>query len=119
MLIRRLTWGFAVLAGVAALWWIWPPGDLPGTPIEPAAAAGSAAAGAPAQGALSIDSRIRDLMANPATRPVMDKYFPKLTENSHYFMLEDMSVRDLAPISDGKLTEERLAKIQAELAAAR
>jgi hypothetical protein len=65
---------------------------------------------------LTIDSRISDLMANPATRPVMDRHLPKLADNPHYAMLEDSTLRDLAPISDGKLTKEILEKLDNELA---
>jgi hypothetical protein len=67
---------------------------------------------------LSIDSRISDLMANPSTRPIMDRHLPRLADNPHYAMLEDSTLRDLAPISNGKLTEDVLAKFERELAAA-
>jgi hypothetical protein len=69
-------------------------------------------------GKLTVDSPIEALMANAATRKVMDKHLPKLAENGHYEMFKDSSLREIAPMSQGKLTDEVLAKINAELAAA-
>ncbi len=70
------------------------------------------------QGKLTIDSPISALLANPKTRPVMDRHFPKIGEGPHYFLLKDQSIRDLAPHSNGKLDAAALAKINAELLAA-
>ena len=89
------------------------------TPAPSAAAAAKppAAVSATTKSRFNIDTQIAVLMEHPGAKAVMDRHFPKLTENHHYFMLEDMSVRQLAPMSRGKLTEEALAKIDAELAA--
>ena len=73
----------------------------------------------PAPARFTIDTPIEDLMADPRSRVIMDKHFPNLRQNSHYFMIEGMSVRQLAPNSNGKLTPEVLAKIDAELRAIR
>ena len=57
-------------------------------------------------------------MSNPATRPVMDRHMPKLADNPHYFMIQGMTLRELAPRAGGKLDAAGLAKIDAELFAA-
>lgn len=69
--------------------------------------------------AAGLDTPIGDLMANPKTKQVLDRHLPKLAENSHYFMIEGMTLRQLAESTHGQLTAEHLAKLQAELAAAR
>lgn len=71
----------------------------------------------PAAPRFTIDSAVGDLMDDPRARVVMDKHFPNLKKNPHYFMIEDRSVRQLGPISGGKLTPAALAKIDAELRA--
>ena len=70
-----------------------------------------------AHGRLSIDTPLTDLMADPRTRKVMDRHLPGVKDNPHYAMIEGMSLRELAPMSQGKLTPEALAKIEAELQA--
>ena len=80
-----------------------------------ASAAPVAPAARPAPARLTVDSAIHDLFANPRTKPVMDKHFPNLTKNPHYFMLEGMSIRQMAPMAQGKLDAAGLAKINGEL----
>jgi hypothetical protein len=72
---------------------------------------------AEAKAAFGVDTPISDLVADAKARVVLDRHLPKITENPHYFMIESMTLRQLAPMANGKLTEEVLAKIQAELAA--
>ena len=99
-----------ILAAVAALAVAATTSSLAAPPPPPPSAK--------AQGKLTIDSTLAELMGNPATRKVMDRHLPKLTENPHYPMIQDRSLRELAPMSGGKLNDEALAKIGAELAAA-
>jgi hypothetical protein len=69
------------------------------------------------QGKLGIDTPINELMADARTRKIMDRHLPGVKDNPHYAMIEGMSLRELAPMSQGKLTPETLAKIEAELKA--
>lgn len=85
------------------------------TPAPRAGAAPTVAA-KPGKARFSVDTQIAVLMETPAAKAVLDRHFPKLAENPHYFMLEDMSIRQMAPMAQGKLTDEVLAKIDAELA---
>ena len=81
-----------------------------------AAPAAKPTAAKPAQ-RFSIDTPIGDLMDDPQARAVVLRHFPGIDKNNHYVMIEDMSIRQLAPMSQGKLTPEALAKIDGELAA--
>lgn len=71
-----------------------------------------------AGGKLSVDSPVSELMDNPRTRGVMDKHFPKLSDNPHYEMFKDMPLKDLAPMAQGKLDGPALDQINRELLAA-
>lgn len=77
----------------------------------------SAPAPAPAPAAkFSIDTPIQDLYADPAAKLVMDKHLPGLTALPQYEMIKAISLRQLQPYSDGKLTDELLAGVDADLA---
>lgn len=104
MIPLKLAATFAlVLTGAA------PTAVLAAPPPPPAAAA---------HGKLGLDTPLSELMADPRTRKVMDRRLPGLKDNPHYAMIEGMSLREIAPMSEGKLTPEVLAKIDAELQAA-
>ena len=64
----------------------------------------------------STATPIVDLMANPASKAVVDKALPELAAHPSYEMFKAMSLKDLAPMSEGVITEEVLTKIEAELA---
>lgn len=66
--------------------------------------------------AFSIDSPIEQLVANPATKTVIDANFPGLTAHSAYEQFKAMSLKQLQPFSNGAITEDQLAKASAELA---
>lgn len=109
-MIRHLAFAFGLAAVLAAAL----PADAApqkGAPVR------TAPVPRPAAPRFTIDSAVGDLMDDPRARAVMDKHFPNLKKNPHYFLIEDRSVRQLGPISGGKLTPAVLAKIDAELRA--
>jgi hypothetical protein len=63
----------------------------------------------------SIDTRIQDLMANPAAKAVVEKTLPKLQDNPHYFIARFMTVRQLAK-QTGQIPAARLQAMDAALA---
>ncbi|MEN3745934.1 hypothetical protein TPR58_02055 [Sphingomonas sp. HF-S3] len=63
----------------------------------------------------SIDTPIQDLYADPAAKAVMDKHLPGLTTIPQYEMIKAISLRQLQPYSDGKLTDALLAAVEADL----
>jgi hypothetical protein len=72
---------------------------------------------APATAAkFSIDTPVQDLYADPAAKAVMDKHLPGLTALPQYDMIKAISLRQLQPYSDGKLTDQLLAAVDADLA---
>ena len=75
-----------------------------------------AAAAAAHKARFTVDSPIAELMANPAAKGVVEKVTPSLEENPHYFMFKMMSLRQIAPMSEGKLTDAKLAQIDQMLA---
>lgn len=68
---------------------------------------------------LTSASTIGALLADARTRPVMDRFMPNLPQNPHLDRIRDWPLRRLAtdPHARG-LTMERLAEIEAALAAA-
>lgn len=72
---------------------------------------------APATAAkFSLDTPVQDLYADPAAKAVMDKHLPGLTALPQYDMIKAISLRQLQPYSDGKLTDQLLATVDADLA---
>ena len=88
--------------------------------LSVAAAAQTMMAPAPAAAAVaafSIDSPIEQLVANPATKAVLEADFPGVTTHPAYEQFKAMSLKQLAPYSNGIITDEKLAKASAYLAA--
>lgn len=90
-----------------------------------AAAALQAQAPAPAPAApvaapakLGLDTPIEQLVANPKTKAVLDAELPTLAAHPSFELFKAMSLRQLAPMSQGALTDEMLGKIEPKLAAA-
>lgn len=85
----------------------------------PAPAAPPAPAAAPAASAarFNLDTPLQDLLANEAAKAVLDKDLPGLTALPQLEMIKGLSLRQLQPYSDGKLTDEVLAKTGTDLAA--
>jgi hypothetical protein len=77
----------------------------------------SAAGAAFAQAKLTIDSPIESIAANPAGKAVLDKDLPGLTSHEAFDSFKAMSLKDVAPMSNGVISDEALAKVAADLAA--
>jgi hypothetical protein len=96
----RFVAGLAALAAIAA---------VPAFAQAPAAPA-PAAAGA----ALSVDkTTIGALMANPAAKAVLLKELPPLEQ--YLDQIKDMTLAQVAPMSQGAIDDAKLKTIQAEL----
>ena len=59
-------------------------------------------------------SMISDLLANPATKAVVEKDLPGLTADPRLDQAMSMTLTDIEPYSDGKITDAVLAKVQAD-----
>lgn len=80
------------------------------TPAAPAAA--NAPAARP-----TIESTIESLINEPATKTVVLKHLPALDQHPAYSQFKGMTLRAVAPFSDGHVTDETITAIDTELKA--
>ncbi|WBY07198.1 hypothetical protein PIB19_17595 [Sphingomonas sp. 7/4-4] len=83
----------------------------PAPAVAPAATAPAAAA------KFSLDTPIEALVADAKAKAVLDADLPGVTTHPSYDMFKGMSLRAVQPMSDGKLTDEMLKKVETDLAA--
>ena len=65
---------------------------------------------------LSSRSPISDICANAQAKAVLDKDLPGLTSRPEFDFFKHMSLQTLKKMSGGKMTEEDVAKVDADLA---
>ena len=86
--------------------------------VAPDPAANEAAAASPAPAAkFSLDTPIADLIANWRSKAVLDKALPGLSFDKNLDKFSHMSLRQLQPQSDGRLTDALMEQVGADLAA--
>jgi hypothetical protein len=66
--------------------------------------------------ALTIDTPIETLMADERSKAVVTKHLPGIDQHPAYEDFKALSLKSLAPFSQGMITAELLEKIAAELA---
>jgi len=75
------------------------------------------AADAPAAASNSTaDSTIGDLIDNPATKAILDKYFPGMSTNPQIDMARGMTLKQIQQFQPDSITDEKLALVDADLA---
>jgi hypothetical protein len=65
----------------------------------------------------TLDTPIKDLVADPQAKAVLDKDLPGLSSDENLAKFEDKSLRQFQPMTGGQLTDDLLAKTGADLAA--
>jgi hypothetical protein len=65
----------------------------------------------------TIESPIEALMADPVTKAVVEKHLPGVDKHPAYEQFKAMTFRQVAPYSDGHITDELIAAIDADLKA--
>jgi hypothetical protein len=65
--------------------------------------------------AVSIESKIGDLLANPKAKAVLDKHLPGFSTNPQMAMAKGMSLKMVAPMSGGKITPALLKAVDEDL----
>ena len=65
----------------------------------------------------TLDTPIQDIVADPAGKAALEKNLPGLIGLPQYETFKTLSLKQLQPYSDGKLTDEMLAKTATDLAA--
>ncbi|GAA0205629.1 hypothetical protein QOZ96_002745 [Brevundimonas nasdae] len=83
----------------------------------PAPAAAPAASDHAHHARPTIDSSIEDLIANPATKAVLDKHLPGISSHPAYDQFKALTLAQIAPFSEGHITDEKIAAIDADLKA--
>lgn len=76
------------------------------TPAAPAASA-----------KFTVDTPIETIAADPAAKAALDATMPGITTHAMYEQFKAMSLKQLQPMSGGKITDEALAKTSEALAA--
>lgn len=64
----------------------------------------------------TLSTPIEQIVADPAAKAALDSTIPGLSAHPAYDMFKAMSLKDLAPLSEGQITPELLAKTEAALA---
>ena len=67
--------------------------------------------------AFSTDTAIETLMADERAKAVVIKHIPGLDQHPAYEQFKALSLKALAPFSQGQINDELLGKIEADLAA--
>jgi len=80
-------------------------------------AAPAMAADAAAKPAYSTsESSIGELIDNPETKAIFDKYLPGVSSNDQFEMAKAMTLKQVQAYAPDQFTDETLAKMDAELA---
>jgi hypothetical protein len=64
----------------------------------------------------TVDTPLETIVADPAAKAVLDKDLPGLTTHAMFEQFKSMSLKQLQPMSGGKITDESLVKVGTELA---
>jgi hypothetical protein len=67
--------------------------------------------------AFTVDTPIEALMADERAKAVVTKHLPGIDLHPAYDQFKAISLKSLAPFSQGMITDEVLGKIEADLAA--
>lgn len=86
-------------------------------PAAPAAVEAPAAAAPVSTAKFNLDTPIETLAADEKAKAVLMADLPDLLPHPSYDMFKGMSLRQVQPYSQGALTDELLAKVEANLAA--
>ncbi|GLK50398.1 hypothetical protein GCM10017620_33720 [Brevundimonas intermedia] len=65
----------------------------------------------------TIESPIEALVNDPATKAVLEKHLPGMDKHPAYGQFKAMTLRQVAPYSQGAITDEKIAAIDADLKA--
>jgi len=65
----------------------------------------------------TLDTPVERIAADPAGDEVLHRDLPGLMSSSSYIMIEDMSLSQIASISNGRITQAKLNVLEADLAA--
>ncbi len=84
-------------------------------PMPARATRAAAPAKSPPSAGLSIDTPIAALIADKRSKAVLDWHMPGLSEDKNLEKFRNLSLRELAPLSGGRLTPDLLKKVGGDL----
>ncbi len=64
---------------------------------------------------LSQDSKLGDILANEKGKEVLEKHAPGITKNPQLAMAKNFTLKAIMPMSQGKLTPDKLKAIDEDL----
>ena len=67
--------------------------------------------------ALSIDSKVGELLDNPQAKAILDKHMTGFSTNPQVGMARGFSLKMAAGFSGGQITQDMLSAVNADLAA--
>lgn len=102
---------------VAAVLSLLSPALLAQTPPPPGAAA-APPSGQNSAAKLTASSSIEEIAATPVGTQLLEKHFPGILTHESYNDFKSMTLADVLPYSDGRITEEKIAAFDADLKAA-
>jgi hypothetical protein len=92
------------------------PAFAQGTDAKPATTPAPAAAAAPAADTkYNLDTPLQDIVADEKGKAVIEKHFPGMIALPEYEMFKAISLTQLQPYSNGKITDEMLAATAKDL----
>lgn len=65
--------------------------------------------------ALTIDSPLKDLLADPKTKAVLEKHFPGVSTNPRLQMAMGMTLKQIAPFSQGMINDAKIKAVDEDL----
>ena len=87
------------------------------SPALAQSAPASAPAAAPAASTYSADTPLEVIVADPAAKAALAKTLPNLAAHPAFEQFKAMSLRQLQPYASDKISEEAVAKVDADLKA--
>lgn len=87
------------------------------TPVLAQTAAAPAPAAAPTAAGFSADTPLETIVADPAAKAALDKTLPNISKHPAFDQFKAMSLRQLQPYASDKISEEAVAKVDADLKA--
>lgn len=85
--------------------------------VPHAARTATPVAGPAVTGKYSVETPLETIVADPAGKAVIDSDLPGLTTHAMFDQFKSMSLKQLQPMSGGKITDDSLVKLSADLAA--
>ena len=65
--------------------------------------------------AVTISSSLKDLLADPKAKAILEKHFPGFSSNPQLQMAMGMTLKQIQPFSKGVITDDKLKLIEQEL----